>query len=133
MPKHAPVTDAVCCCILRLRLCVPVSLSAPAAAASRWSVWFSVRLPSCQSDARSRQGTKGSEREGSAFLKSQRDATVVHIVTSNNSRSLCFSSSIVTAQHSVDALKCLKINVFHSEVLFLITQVLYKHESSMIV
>lgn len=66
-------------------------------------------------------------------MKSQRDATVVHIVTPNNSSCLCFSPSMVTAQHSLDALECLKINVFNGEMLFLVTQVLHNHESSMIV
>lgn len=56
----------------------------------------------------------------------------MHIVTSNNSGSLCFSS-IVTAQHSLGGLKYLKINVFNSKVVFLVTQVSHKRESSMVV
>lgn len=97
MPKHG-VTSAV--------------------SVARWSVWFGVRLPSCQSDAR--RGDKGREREGPSLLKSQIDATVIRTVTSKNSRSLCCTSSGVTAQQSLHRLTWLKIKAVDGEALFLV-------------
>lgn len=124
MPKHAAVTDAVsvaaysgssalsprlCLRLLRLTLaqvcgfayaCVPASHTHGAGRGTK-----------------GREG--GREREGSALLKSQRDATLVRIVTSNNSGRLCFSSSMVTAQRSLDGSKMPKNTCFQQpDVIF---------------
>lgn len=108
------LSDAqTCWCHRRCCICCSVWLTLAGVC-----VWACACLPVSQTHGEETKEGRGGG--GASLLKSQIDATVIRTVTSKSSRSLCCTSSRVTAQQSLPRLTSLKISAVDGEALFLV-------------